>query len=429
MVCAVVMNMSTLIGSIPVFAEETAEPNVQTDMKITGTSPLGEMLADKLTPEQTTLNEQNGCSIYDVKLSDKQAYVQFDTALDCTLLLTLFDDAEEKLLTSVDAEVTSEQTEIILDVPDMPEYCYLHCCLIDTETLAPVSAEYTSALYTKEMQEFLSKTTDDYDEDLVLNLDEDKSKNFLILNEDIVFLHADETTNTVVFDQANRTVTLSNYDENAAKLKAGDTIFLDQGDDGAVFCVDAVEIGADAIVITASEAKLEDLFAYINIDMDAANVLENPEEPSAESAPHAKPPQYLPSGSFSIEQEKMSFGPYSFGNEDSDVSGAATIMLQPTLQCYYSGLHAYAEYDLNKEKYNIVVLPAKIWHLSSGASLDYTYYRELRKVLNIHKDVEQLNTTCFHCPNNAFFKLKLILFQYRNRCHHFLKGKLDRRYK
>lgn len=84
---------------------------------------------------------------------------------------------------------------------------------------------------------------------------------------------------------------------------------------------------------------------------------------------------------------------------------------------------------LKKEKLDIVVLPANIWHLSSGASLDYTYYRELRKVLNIHKDVEQLNTTSFHCHNNALFKLKLILFQYRNRCHHFLKGKLDRRYK
>ena len=344
---ALTVSITSIALPTPAFAEAetgpTAEPAVQTDMEITGNSPLGDMLAEKLTAEQTALNEKNGCGIYEVQLSDTQAYVQFDTTLDCTLLLTLYDDAGENLLTSAKAEVTTEQTEITLDVPDMPESCYLRACLIDTETLAPISAEYSSALYTQEMQEFLSKTTDDFDEDLVLNLDDDKTKNFLILNENMIFLQSDATTNTAVFDQTNRTATLSNYDEAASKLKTGDTVFLDCGEDSTVFCVDAVALKADTLVITASEAKLEDLFANINIDMDAANILDDPEEQAA----NTKPLQYLPRADFHIPQEKKSFGPYDFGDEDSDLSGTATIMLQPSLQCYYSGLYAYAEYDLN----------------------------------------------------------------------------------
>ena len=106
------VSMTSLTLPSPAFAEEetgpAAEPAVQTDMEITGNSPLGEMLADKLTAEQTALNEQNGCGIYDVQLSDTQAYVQFDTTLECTLLLLLYDDTGENLLTSADAEVTTE---------------------------------------------------------------------------------------------------------------------------------------------------------------------------------------------------------------------------------------------------------------------------------------------------------------------------------
>lgn len=192
---------------------------MQTDMEITGNSPLGDMIADKLTAEQTALNEQNGCGICDVQLSDTQAYVQFDTTLDCTLLLTLYDDAGENLLTSAETAVTTEQTETVLNVPDMPEYCYLRACLIDTETLAPISATYSSSLYTQEMQEFLSKTTDDFDEELVLNLDEDKTRNFMVLSDNVVYVKSSETANTAEFDQENSTVTLHNYDENAALFK------------------------------------------------------------------------------------------------------------------------------------------------------------------------------------------------------------------
>ena len=348
---ALTVSITSIALPTPAFAEEetgpAAEPAVQTDMEITGNSPLGDMLADKLTAEQTALNTQNGCGIYEVQLSDTQAYVRFDTTLDCTLLLTLYDDAGENLLTSAKAEVTTEQTEITLDVPDMPESCYLRACLIDTETLAPISAEYSSALYTQEMQEFLSKTTDDFDEELVLNLDDDKTKNYMVLNESIITLQSDETVNTASFDTENRTITLSNYDEGAAKLKAGDTVFLKCGDDGTIFRVDAVETGEETIVITASEAKLEDLFGYINIDMDASNILDEPDEQAAERPAQPKPPQYLPEIDLGIDWAKKNYGPYSFGKEDSDVSGTANITVQPSLQVYYSGLYAYAEYDIN----------------------------------------------------------------------------------
>ena len=74
---------------------------------------------------------------------------------------------------------------------------------------------------------------------------------------------------------------------------------------------------------------------------------------------------------------------------------------------------------MEKENYDVVVLPIQLWHRSKGASLDYSYYRELRKVLNMYKDLCYLNTTSFKCNNTILFRLKLVYYQYRNRLHHY----------
>ncbi|MFR8247158.1 MAG: hypothetical protein ACLU9V_04380 [Roseburia sp.] len=56
--------------------------------------------------------------------------------------------------------------------------------LIETETLRPICTVYESSMYTQEMQEFLAKTTDDFDEEKVLNLDDDDTNNFAVYGDD-----------------------------------------------------------------------------------------------------------------------------------------------------------------------------------------------------------------------------------------------------
>ncbi len=74
----------------------------------------------------------------------------------------------------VDVEKTAKDAVVTLETQEMPQYFLVKAFLVD-ETMAPLCSVYQSELYTKEMQEFLTKTTDDFEQNNVLNLDEDKT--------------------------------------------------------------------------------------------------------------------------------------------------------------------------------------------------------------------------------------------------------------
>ena len=374
---ALAVSATSMIGSfsaaVPaVHADETTEPTVQSDMEISGNGLLGEMLADKLTAEQAALDEQNGCSVYDVQIQGKRAAVKLTTTTACTVLLTLYDDSGEKLLTSAQKKVSADDSDIILTVSDMPEYCYLRCCLIDTDTLSPISAIYSSSLYTKEMQEFLSKTTDDFDANRVMNLDDDKTQNFMVLGENVVYVESNDSINTAELNQENNTVTLRNYDENTALLKEGNTVCLDMGDDSTVFRVGKVDINDERIVIKAEKAELEDLFDYINIGSLAHGFTHSAEAPvgedgsvgtwldtSAKPQPEPAPPKQMPAeylpNSFEFAAEtnipfSIPFGDQSLTadnySHDTAIKGVADFNLHPSMSFYLSKEHSYVNFNL-----------------------------------------------------------------------------------
>ena len=49
------------------------------------------------------------------------------------------------------------------------------------------------------MQEFLSKTTDDFAEDKVVNFDDDTTNNFAVLSDDVINLDENSQTNIITY--------------------------------------------------------------------------------------------------------------------------------------------------------------------------------------------------------------------------------------
>lgn len=56
----------------------------------------------------------------------------------------------------------------------------------------------------------------------------------------------------------------------------------------------------------------------------------------------------------------------------------------------------------NKNGFKNIVIPCSLWHYSSGASLDYTYYREAIKIIKKYKYLDYINTTSFKWKCNFF---------------------------
>lgn len=119
-----------------------------------------------------------------------QILVEFGALEDCILIVGLYDEAGEILLTSgktvVSAETSEATVELLMEA--FPQYFYLKGYLIDGASLAPLSSEFECPFYTQDMQELFAMTTEDFEEDRIVNLDEDTTTNFLVLQEDVVLI-------------------------------------------------------------------------------------------------------------------------------------------------------------------------------------------------------------------------------------------------
>ncbi len=176
------------------------------------------------------------------------------------------------MLASGSVEVSRGQTETVVDIEaaSMPQYFYIRGFLVETDTLRPVCTSYESSLYTQEMQDFLSKTTEDFDADKVLNLDDDITNNFAVYNDDVILIPSGTGKNEVSsIDEAADTYVITDADVSMTSLQPGDT-FAYEYETGQVLIVKIAEISVDGttVTITGTDAALEDVFSYVKIDAE-----------------------------------------------------------------------------------------------------------------------------------------------------------------
>lgn len=162
---------------------------------------------------------------------------------------------------------------VIIDMDSMPSYFYLRGFLIDTVSLRPLCTVYESPMYTREMQEFLKKTTDDFDEAKVVNFDEDTTNNFAVAADDTIMVpQNNEGKNQLIsINYDTQTYVIANADESITSLVAGE-IFIYEYEEGELLIVkiSEISIGKDGttVTITGEETSIEEVFSYVKFDTE-----------------------------------------------------------------------------------------------------------------------------------------------------------------
>lgn len=269
---ALVMTCTVILGVLPVSAEETqsAQPSIENDISIEGTNSFGNLLTDSLDEKMDEQQANNGCNVFSAEVTGNEATVSFETTESCTLLVAVYDEAGEQMLASGSAEVTAEETEktVAIETDSMPQYFYLRAFLVNTVTLRPLCTVYESPNYTQEMQEFFAKTVDDFDNEKVLNLDEDKTNNFAVYADGTKVIQSDGTVNKVAkADEINGIYIIENADSAVISLSAGDIFALEQPDGNVLIVkVGNIEVNGTAVTISEQNTSLEEVFDYVKID-------------------------------------------------------------------------------------------------------------------------------------------------------------------
>ena len=247
--------------------------NVQDNLSVSGTNSLGTMLANEIADKNEETEDNNGYNVFSVAVSGNNAVVSFETVTDATLLVAIYNESCDTLIATGTTEVTNGETEknVTLDTNDMPQYFYVKGYLIDTSTNKPLCTAYSSPMYTKDMQEFLSKTTDDFEENKVLNFDNDDDNNFAVYKDEVKLVDESGETNKVTkSDDTTKTYVIENIDDSISSLSEGDIFSYDYSNgDALIVKVASITIDGTTATITGEDANLDDVFDYVKIDSTA----------------------------------------------------------------------------------------------------------------------------------------------------------------
>lgn len=200
---------------------------------------------------------------------DNVATVTYDTMEEATLVVALYTEDGMQLLTSAKATVTPENTEASVTFEDeIPEYFMASAYLMDSYDLSPLCAAYDTPMYTRQMQELLASTVDDYDPEKVLNLDDDDTTNFAVYADSTIVIEPEDGVNTVAsIDDENAVYVIKNADEQITALREGD-VFVYSYAEGEMLIVkvETITINGTTATITGSELELEEVFSHMKIE-------------------------------------------------------------------------------------------------------------------------------------------------------------------
>lgn len=243
------------------------------DLSVRGTNSFGNLLAEELSQEAEEQQQHLGCNIFSIEVTDRRADVTFETAIDAALVVAIYEEDGIKMLDSAKVDVSEGETQaaVSFGLEEMPRYFYLRGYLVEHDSLQPLCISYDSPMYTQEMQEFLVKTTEDFDADRVLNLDEDTENNFAVYSEETIRIPESENENQVVTaDDGNNTYVIEDANEYISALKKDDVFAYEYGEgEVLIIKVGSIHMDGTTATITGAETSMEEVFEYVKIDGEA----------------------------------------------------------------------------------------------------------------------------------------------------------------
>ena len=244
-------------------------------LKVTGSDSLGRMISSSLSEKVEEQKSNNGNNIFSVEIVGKKATVEYEVAQEAELVVGIYEEDGVKLLATGKNTVLPDEeiAEVEIDIDTMPKYFYVKVNLILASTLEPLCSQFESPDYTKEMQEFFASTTADYDEELVLNLDDNSANNFLVFSEGVVRVSESDTQNTLIgADDNSLTYQFGNINADIRDLKQGDILSYECLDGSIIILlIESVNLSDDMSIasITGKTSSMEEAFEYIKIDSES----------------------------------------------------------------------------------------------------------------------------------------------------------------
>ena len=262
---------------------QQTQPTVDTsDVTMEATDGFGKLLLN-------SINEQNDVSsdgnrIIGVSVSDNTAAVEYVTTTNADIVVSIYtDDSAEEMVASgtIYAPAMIENTgssTVTVDISGtIPEYYTVKCYLLDTAEHAPLCKEYTDSSHTKVLVDIKNATVDDFESNRVINLDDNNSTNFAVVNPGVTLISSDDVPSNqnllIENDTDNLNYTIDNATDDIKDLHTG-SILTYEYEDGKLLIVRVKDIFVNGDTVTIhgdNSLELSDVFSIVKINSNADN--------------------------------------------------------------------------------------------------------------------------------------------------------------
>lgn len=254
------------------------------NVSMEATNSFGKLLLDGMDLDgENGSNFSSGNRVIGITMNGSTATVKYVAEEDADLVVGIYtDDSEEQMVASgtVATQKTLENagySTVDIEVTgSIPTYYVVKAYLLDKTEHAPLSNAYTDRSATKVIVDLESATINDFPEEQVVNLDDKSTTNFIVVNDNVTLLKADEVTvgkNQVVeIDNENLTYVIGNATEEIKSLQIGDVLTYEY-EPGYFLIARVADISVDGDMVTIhGDNTLEegDVFEAIKIETDAS---------------------------------------------------------------------------------------------------------------------------------------------------------------
>lgn len=242
------------------------------DASLEAQNSLGRLFKDIMS-ETEVETEQTGCGVYSVVMDGTKATASIQALEDCTLVVGIYEEDGIRLIATGTADVTAGDTDVTVSIEadTLPAYYHVKAFLVDNVSLRPCSKVFETDDYTRKMQEFFAKTTSDFTESQVLNLDADETNNFLVFADSVTVIpkSTDASVNVVSeADEENLVWKIKNPGEDFLALKEGDIFTYYYTDEDVIITrVTSLSTEGEAentvLTIQGADPEYEDVISFI----------------------------------------------------------------------------------------------------------------------------------------------------------------------
>lgn len=254
------------------------------NVSMEATDSFGKLLLDGMNEENSS-DFSSGNRIIGITIVENgTATVKYVAKENADLVVAVYtDDSEEKMVASGTTEVLATEDNTGSSVASVeitggiPEYYVIKGFLFDKTEHAPLCAEYTNKSATKNIVDLENATVDSFPEEQVVNLDNNPATNFIVVNENVILVKAEEAASgknqVAEIDNENLNYVINNASEEIKSLQIGEVLTYEY--EPGYFLIARVEeiyVDGDTVTIHGDDTIEEgDVFEAIKIETDASS--------------------------------------------------------------------------------------------------------------------------------------------------------------